>query len=255
MAAAQAAHPAPLADARPSLARLTLIELRKTADTRAGRWLLGIIALAVLGLAVLGVTVGEDHERNLEDFFLLLQLPTLYLLPVLGILLVTSEWTQRTALTSFALVPQRGRLVAAKALATVALALAAVAFALLVGAIATLGWGGDGGWRLGLDVAGEVAVMQVAGMLGGLAFGLAFQSSAPAIVLYFVLPTAFAVLADSVHAIEDVLRWLDFSQATAPFGEGDVSGAEWGRLGTSSAAWIGLPLLVGLWRLEHGEIK
>ena len=36
------------------------------------------------------------------------------ILPVLGILLVTSEWSQRTGLTTFALVPQRERVIVAK---------------------------------------------------------------------------------------------------------------------------------------------
>ena len=36
---------------------------------------------------------------------------------MLGILLVTSEWTQRTALVSFTLTPVRGRVLVAKVLA------------------------------------------------------------------------------------------------------------------------------------------
>ena len=36
------------------------------------------------------------------------------LLPVLGILLVTSEWSQRTAMVTFTLEPSRSRVIAAK---------------------------------------------------------------------------------------------------------------------------------------------
>ena len=38
-------------------------------------------------------------------------------MPVVGILLVTSEWTQRTAMISFTLVPHRSRVLLAKLLA------------------------------------------------------------------------------------------------------------------------------------------
>ena len=38
--------------ARPSLARLTLVELRKMADTRAGFWLLATTGLLTVAVAV-----------------------------------------------------------------------------------------------------------------------------------------------------------------------------------------------------------
>ena len=43
--------------------------------------------------------------------------PRCNLLPVVGILLVSSEWSQRTAQVSFTLVPRRPRVIAAKMLA------------------------------------------------------------------------------------------------------------------------------------------
>ena len=59
------------------------------------------------------------------------------LIPVLGILAVTSEWSQRTAVTTFALVPRRDRVIAAKLLAGLALALAAVGVCLAMSLAAT----------------------------------------------------------------------------------------------------------------------
>ena len=97
--------------------------------------------------------------------------------------------------------------------------------------------------------------MQLAGFLGGFAFGLAFQASAPAIVLYFVLPTMISILTEVITAIEDVMRWIDLGRATIPFGEGDVTGAEWGRFGTTVLLWVGVPLALGLWRLWRTEVK
>jgi ABC-type transport system involved in multi-copper enzyme maturation permease subunit len=247
--------PAPLRDPAPSLGRLTQVELRKTVDTRAGRWMLAVIALLTVGVTVVFVLAAESEERNFTQLFQVLQVPTGVLLPVLGILLVTSEWSQRTALTTFTLVPVRERVIAAKTLAVVVLAFAAVVLTLLFAALGTIGFGSDGSWEFGLDPLAEIVVMQLAGMLGGLAFGLAFQTSAPAIVLYFVLPTVFGVLGEIIPGADDVMRWIDIGQSTLPLGEGETTGKEWARFGTSVAVWVALPALVGLWRLRRTEIK
>ena len=112
---------------------------------------------------------------------------------MLAILSVTSEWSQRTALVTFSLVPDRRRVLAAKLVAVVVLAVAVMALGTVTAALGTLGWGGDGRWSFGVATQGETFVAQAAGMIMGLAFGLLIQASAPAIVLYFVLPTAWSV--------------------------------------------------------------
>src|SRR3712207_7137094 len=59
-----ASLPAPLEDARPSLGRLTRVELRKMVDTRAGRWLLAIIALLLVAITVVYAFTGPDEDRK-----------------------------------------------------------------------------------------------------------------------------------------------------------------------------------------------
>jgi hypothetical protein len=34
-----------------------------------------------------------------------------------------------------------------------------------------------------------------------------------------------------------------------------MSATEWAHLGTTLALWIGVPLLVGAWRITRGEIR
>jgi ABC-type transport system involved in multi-copper enzyme maturation permease subunit len=247
--------PAPLDERRPPLTTLTYVELRKMVDTRAGRWLLAVVGILVVAITIVYALTGPDAEKSYAEFFQVLQLATGVLLPVLGILLVTSEWTQRTALTTFTLVPDRTRIVGAKALAVIAVCAAAIVATLLAAAVGVILSGADGEWTFGGAEFGEIVVMQLAGLLGGLAFGLAFQSSAPAIVLYFVLPTIISILTEVVGALEDVMEWIDLGSATIPFGEGDVTGTEWGRFGTSVLVWVGLPLAIGLWRLWRSEVK
>src|SRR5437764_5130021 len=125
---------APETLAPPPAARLVLVELRKAVDTRAGRWLLVLIALVAVAGAVIVAVTGETGERNLTHVLGDTSQMVSVLLPVLGILLVTSEWSQRTALTTFTLVPRRERIIAAKAAAGVLLAAAATVVCLIVSA-------------------------------------------------------------------------------------------------------------------------
>jgi len=245
----------PLRAPRPPLARLVLVELRKMVDTRAGRWLLGILALIVVATTVILVIVGDagdDAGVTFVNVLRIIQIPVSVLLPVLAILSVTSEWSQRTALTTFTLVPVRGRVILAKALAVVALNTATIALSAVLAAIAApLG----DGWDLELAVFGETFVFQLMGLLGGFAFGLAFQSSAPAIVLYYVVPTIVSVLIELIRALEGVAEWLDAGQTTEPLLDTGASAGDWARIGTSAAFWILIPLAIGLWRLNRTEVK
>lgn len=87
----------------PALRRLVLVELRKSADTRAGRWLLGTLAAIAIAGVVLLLIFGKAGDQDFGGFVFTAQLPLGLLLPVLGILSMTSEWSQRTALATFAL--------------------------------------------------------------------------------------------------------------------------------------------------------
>src|ERR1700712_2926722 len=77
--------------------RLVKVELRKTYDTRAGVWLLGLtafLALAVMLVALI-VVLAQDEKIKLYDFVQIATFIAGFLLPVLGIMLVTSEGSQR----------------------------------------------------------------------------------------------------------------------------------------------------------------
>ncbi|MCW2792480.1 MAG: hypothetical protein JWO76_1578, partial [Nocardioides sp.] len=123
--------------------RLVKVELRKTYDTRAGLWLLismGVLTALVMGIQ-LAVTVVQDISVGYADFMTSTSFSIAILLPVLGILLLTSEWGQRTAMVTFTLEPRRPRVIVAKLVVGGILALASVLVALLLGAIANLLYG------------------------------------------------------------------------------------------------------------------
>jgi ABC-type transport system involved in multi-copper enzyme maturation permease subunit len=180
--------------------------------------------------------------------------PSSVLLPVVGILLVSSEWSQRTAQITFTLVPNRSRVYAAKLAAGTALACLAFGVCLVVAAVATefAGSGGDRTWALPLGMLGQDLLSLVVGMIGGVGFGALFLNSAPAIVANFAAPTVFAVVG-SLTVFEEVAKWLDSTRALAPMSDHLMNSTEWARAGAALALWMVVPVLVGLWRILRNE--
>jgi ABC-2 type transport system permease protein len=252
MSTATLTAPAGARDTRPSLARLTGVELRKMTDTRAGFWLLlAIGAISVLVVIVLAAAGGPEDHR-LDDFFGVAISPILIMLPVVGILLVSSEWSQRTAMLTFALVPDRRRVLAAKLLAGIAIALVALSISIPVALVGTAAVGGE--WTLPAWLVAQSTFNVITAMITGIAFGVMLQSSAPAIVLYFLLPAAWAALA-SLSFMDVAQRWFDSSETLSPLTEELMSTTQWARAGATLALWMLLPLLIGLWRLMREGVR
>jgi hypothetical protein len=254
-AALDIAIPARDADRRPSMGRLTAVELRKMVDTRAGFWLqLAVVSLTVIVVAAVCIW-GHPEDQTLAQMLSAAVTPASVLLPVVGILLVSSEWSQRTAPITFVLVPRRSRILVAKVAASVVLSLLAFAYCLAVAAIGTaiVSPGIDGAWSLSAGLLGQNALSLATGMITGIAFGAALLSSAPAIVLSFVLPLGWAAIG-SIHALEPAARWLDGTRSLSPLTEHLLSATEWARAGTTLALWMVLPLVIGLWRILRDEV-
>lgn len=253
--AAPPRRPAPTA---PSLARLTGVELRKLVDTRAGRWLLITIGLVVVAIVTVQLFVLDDTAQTFTAFFTPSLFPTGLLLPVLGILSITAEWSQRTALTTFALVPRRARVVAAKLAAVLLAALAAVLVSLAVAAVGTLAaraTGGAGSWDLDWRLVPYAAVFQVVNVLMGAGFGLLLLNTPLAIVTYLLLPTVWSVLAAMIEALRRPAQWLDTSVTLEPLLGPQVTAGQWARLAVSLLVWLLVPLAGGLARTVRREVS
>ena len=240
----------------PRMHRLTSVELRKMTDTRAGFWLqLAIVVLTVL-VVVATCIWARPEDQTLRSMLSIAVAPASVLLPIVGILLVSSEWSQRTAMTTFALVPRRPRVLAAKLLASVVLSLVALALCVVVAVIGTAvaAPGLEHTWSLPAVLMGQHVVSLGTGMISGVALGAALLASAPAIVLSFVLPIGWAIVT-RLTGLDAVARWLDATRSLAPLTEHLMSSTEWARAGTTLALWMALPLLIGLWRITRGEIR
>ena len=111
------------------MSRLAKVEFRKALDTRAGRWfvisILGLVLVVEVDLRLRAPTTAKDFD----DFLGIAGAVLGYFLPILIIMLVTSEASQRNGLVTFTLEPRRPRVVVAKFLAGLALAVAVMVLA------------------------------------------------------------------------------------------------------------------------------
>jgi len=239
------------------MGRLIKVELRKMVDTRSGMWLMITMgAVAVVASTIFGLA-GHDEDRTFYNFMQFSGAPQGFLLPVLGILLVTQEWSQRTGMVTFALEPHRSRILSAKVVAALLVGLAAFAIAVAVAFLATTVFGGADPYRdFGAIEFLKFGFLQVTGILQGLAFGLLLLNSAAAIVLFFIIPTVFSILFGVVPALHDSGPWIDFGTAQSPLQDsGALTATEWARLGVTATTWVILPFLAGLWRVLRAEVK
>lgn len=242
-----------------SFATLTLVEWRKQLDTRAGRWLLvtiGIVTAAVL--AIMAIVDGGNH--SFEAFLVGTSTPMLLLLPIVGVLAATSEWSQRTALVTFALEPRRTRVGLAKLLSAVASGvvffLGAVALAALAHLAVVVLRDADPAWSLDAGVLGGLFLMVVLVMAQGIGFGLVLLNTPAAIVSLLVLPTVFTIVGSLIPGIVDALPWIDLSTASEPLLLGEApDGEQWAHLATASLIWVVAPVVGGLVRVERREVK
>jgi ABC-2 type transport system permease protein len=247
--------------------RLVKVELRKARDTRASWWLLAVIIGVVVLAEVIALIVGitQDDRANIDfgAFTAVAAFVSSVLLPVLAIMLVSTEWTQRSAMVTFTLESRRSQVILAKLAVGVIFTLATIVLATAVGAVmnALLGvFNGPADWSYGWDGFFGFLISQNLAMLVGFAFASLTLNTAAAIVLFFVyqfvLPTLFAIGSGLWDWFEDIAKWIDFGSAQNPLYElSSMSAGEWGHLIVSGLIWLGIPLTLALRRILRAEVK
>jgi ABC-2 type transport system permease protein len=247
------------------MSRLARVELRKALDTRAGRWIVIAILALVLVVEVIYSFAAHDGQKNLDDY---LQVPGAvfgFFLPVIVIMLVTSEASQRNGLVTFTLEPKRGRVVVAKFIAGFALAVGVmvVGFVLaLIGTAFGMVTGGSPSWSIdGHMLFSALFLANVLGIFIGFAIAMLILNTPGAIVGYFayslILPTAVGILSALSDGFDKVAPWIEFNTAQTPLISGDYSpsGQEWAQIATSGIIWLVIPLAIGIRRLLRIEFK
>lgn len=256
--------------------RLVAVEARKMVDTRAGRWLLGItggLLLVALGLTLLVLALNDGMTITAQGLAEIMLIPVSLLVPVLAIVIVTSEWGQRTHLVTFTLEPRRIRIILAKLCTVLGLAAATLVVAIGFGAIGNLLYGAITGnevvWNVELSWLGWTTLVQLLFFL--MAFGLAMvMLSTPAsIAVVYVVSLLLPMMVYSALFVffgwaRALIPWIAMDYAFMPFmaefsplGEpyGDPELVDYARVVSSVALWVVLPIVVGTLRILRSEVK
>ena len=261
--ATAAARPAREVPAKIPFARILQVELIKMFDTRSGFWLMiGIAASAVIATGAV-IAFAPDDQIVYDNFGAAVGVPMVFLLPVMAILSVTSEWSQRSGLTTFTLVPNRSRVLGAKAIVAMAVGAVSIGVALAIGAVGNLIGAGIAGvdpvWDITLTQALTLTFANVMNLMIGFMLGVLIRNSPGAVVGYFVygfvLPPLTMLLAQLNGWWEDKQPWLDYNYAQGPLYDGEMTSTDWAHLAVSGTIWLLVPLAIGLFLVRRSEVK
>jgi ABC-2 type transport system permease protein len=189
--------------------RLVRVEWAKATDTRVARWLLALVALSSVGLMLVAVIVPTTFDQTYASYLRVASIAQVIFLPVVAILMLTGEWSQRSIMTTFTQEPRRVRVISAKLAVSMMLAGGAAVFGGVVTA-AGLALAAASGRALEADLSiGAITgflLYLLLNVLAGAAFGALVQNSAAAIAAYFVLNPAVALLGEVSTLVGD---WID----------------------------------------------
>ncbi len=233
--------------------RLVRAEWAKATDTRAARWLLALVALSTAGMMLAPVLAPTSFDQTHTSYLRVAALALSILLPVVAILMLTGEWSQRSVFTTFTQEPRRIRVVNAKLAASLLLGGGAAVFGGALTA-AGLGLASASGRALEADLtAGAIIgylLFVLLNVLAGVALGALLQSSATAIAASFAVPAAFALLG---AASKLVAEWIDMSTTW-----NWVLENEWGghvpQITVSVLFWVAVPLAAGVVRTMRRDV-
>jgi hypothetical protein len=245
------------------LRRVVRVELRKMFNTRAGFWLIASIGISGLIATILTTAFAPDDELTYYTFAKSIGFPITVILPMVALLSITSEWSQRSGLTTFTYVPSRRRIVWAKTLASITIAVVSMGFAFAIGSVGNVVGSHIAGVPTVWDVSVGQALTTVLGnltcLLLGTMLGMLLRSSVGGLATYFVVsglvPTIWGVLASSQSWFEDVRPWVDLNYAQGFLFEGMSTAAQWGHVASTVGLWIVLPGLLGLRLVMRSEVK
>ncbi len=243
--------------------RLVAVELRKMFDTRAGFWLMASVGIVSVLATAAVIIWAPDEAITLETFSTAIGMPLSVVLPIIAILSITGEYSQRTGLTTYTLVPWRGRVMASKLVVTLAIGVVSMLLALGIGALGNLLGsaitGLDPVWDITVETFSYIVLANILSMLMGFMLGVLFRSSAGAIVGYFVyslvLPVAFGTLAAFQGWFSDLQPWVDVQFAITRLFDQTMTAEYWQQLGVTTLVWLWIPLALGLRAVLRAEVK
>jgi ABC-2 type transport system permease protein len=235
--------------------RLVRVELAKATDTRAARWLLGLVGLmtTVITSILMPVRAGKSYDQSHTGYLGAASFAMTILLPVVAILLFTGEWSQRSVMTTFTQEPRRIRVVNAKLAVSMILSVVAALFggvAAAAGLALAVVFDRDVDTNLTIGAVFGYLMFILLNVLAAVALGVLLQSSAAAIAASFALPAVFAILGTTSSLISE---WVDPSTTWRWVLEND-----WGghvpQLLFTFVFWVVAPLAAGVVRTLRRDV-
>ena len=237
-----------------SFGTLLRVELRKATDTRSGRWLLALIvglSVVVLGWALAHPTDGVSFQNYGGGVAGVVA----FLAPILGLLAMTSEWTQRTALTTFTLAPRRGQVLAAKFSASMILAMATLAVGIALAFVTTIIGGlvhGGATWAgTGTEIRSYVIIVATQ-VIMATAFGALAAQTTVAIGAFLAAPVVWAEVSEPL--LGKAAPWFDVFSAYNHLASSNPLD-HFAQTLTAVTLWVILPAAIGITRSLRREVK
>jgi ABC-2 type transport system permease protein len=246
-------------DAAPStpgpipFSRLVRVEWAKATDTRAARWLLALVALSTVGMMLIPVLSPTTFDQTHASYLRVAALGLTILLPVVAILMLTGEWSQRSIMTTFTQEPRRIRVVNAKLAVSMILGGGGAVFGGVVAA-AGLALASASGRALEANLTvGAITsylLFVLLNVLASVALGALLQNSAAAIAASFALPAAFALLGTASTLVSE---WIDMAGPWERVLENDWAGHV-PQISVSILFWVAVPLAAGVARTIRRDV-
>jgi hypothetical protein len=222
-----------------SLPALVGIEIGKSLSTRSGRSLAAAAVVLPSVAMLLGALSGDPFPLaagpiGATGIFAAL------LLMALGVLSTAGEWTHKTVQTTFLHVPQRGRVLTAKAvsLALMGAVLAAVATTASAGVLA-LTFGGDPSWDGAPVAMATVALAGSAFAVTGAGVGAALGNAPAALTGLYV--TVLGVVPVAGVFQPEIVSWVDLNNSVLLLAQGQ----EQAKAAVVMAGWVVVSTVVG----------
>jgi ABC-2 type transport system permease protein len=215
-------------------------ELRKTAESRARRWLL--IASGVVGLLTAGLVAltgpARDHTFAMISFYTqsAISLP----LPLVSVLIMTEVFGRRARSTLAPCASSHLATVTAKLLASALIAVAGASYGVLIAVLATSAAAPPADqerWdAAGMIILGSVLVQLIA-QLSGAGWGLLLGSSVLAIAADVVVPLGLWIVTSAVPGLHGVQPWLAPFASVRNMLSGHMDAQRWAQVGLIVLVW------------------
>ncbi len=233
--------------------RLSLVEVRKVFTTLGSRTFLIVVASLGAVIAVAVGFLGDDQQVNAAAVLTVLGLMFTIAMPVVGVLIFTSDWQHREIGSIFLAQPRRSRSFVAKLIASLLVTALLLAAAAGIASVLSVGVGvllqRPLIWT-GLDEAvPQLLAGSFVGVLAGAALGAALQNAIGAISLCFLQTLLIDPLLGFVPAgvgpylmTGSITSFVTGAGALVPFV-------------TAGLLWLAAPLAIGLVRHRLGEVS